>query len=193
MSGVSCQKVFAGVKRGLFSKSPLLRVSFTAFSFCFFFFCATLLKRKRRTAESDDGKERVTLRQAGGYELSQSDNRLHLRCWVRTLQADLRGVVGAAPYRVCANIAGTYLVHRRGGHWSPAHLQRLNSVGGHSICPRRSLYLIRRYFSELLNNLESSKKRLHTWRDCGTIKAEKRRLFAAVTAETEKENQNGDF
>ena len=38
--GVSCPKVFRGVKRGLFSKSPLLRVSFTAFSFCFFFFCA---------------------------------------------------------------------------------------------------------------------------------------------------------
>ena len=28
---------------------------------------------------------------------------------VRTLQADLRGVVGAAPYRGCANIAGDLL------------------------------------------------------------------------------------
>ena len=33
---------------------------------------------------------------------------------VRTLQADLRGVVGAAPYRVCANIVGKHLVFPQG-------------------------------------------------------------------------------
>ena len=37
-----------------------------AFSFCFFFFCAYLLKRKRRGRESDETTERVTLRPGGG-------------------------------------------------------------------------------------------------------------------------------
>ena len=63
--GDSRRKVFWGVKRGIFSKIPLLRVSFTAFSFCFFFFCATLLKRKRRTMKFDVGMEKVTLCQGG--------------------------------------------------------------------------------------------------------------------------------
>ena len=44
------------------------------------------------------------------------------RLWfVRTLQADLRGVVGAAPYRVCANIGKGHFVFRRGGFYILLH------------------------------------------------------------------------
>ena len=52
--------------KGAFFKKPPFRVSFMAFSFCFFFFCAYLLKRKRRGRESDETTERVTLRPGGG-------------------------------------------------------------------------------------------------------------------------------
>ena len=114
-----------------------------AFSFCFFFFCASLLKRKRRAKKSNNGKERVIfsfLQAPGFYNPSGAVAPAPFTGgslgFVRTLQADLRGVVGAAPYRVCANIAGTYLAHRRGDHWSPAIPAKSNSVGGHSICPR---------------------------------------------------------
>ena len=51
---------------------------------------------------------------AGGYELSQSDNRLHLRNW----------------YEHSEN------TYRRGARWSPAVPAKSNTVGGHSICPR---------------------------------------------------------
>ena len=173
--------------------------------------------------------------------MSQSDNRLHLRCWVRTLRVtSYRRGHSICPRRLVSHFAiGGALLSLpcvRGGAalraaeglyltktiflflFCKLHIftipqelaRRLPLPGGSFLgvrtlqrtfclfrraraCSRRSLYLIRRYFSELLNNLESSKKRLHAWRDCGTIKAEKRRLFAAVTAETEKENRNGDF
>ena len=174
--------------------------------------------------------------------MSQSDNRLHLRCWVRTLRVtsyrrgafhmpplvgfstphsggallSLPCVRGGAALRAAKGLYLTktiflFLFCKLHTFTIPQALARRLPLPGGSFldvrtlqrtfclfrraraCSRRSLYLIRRYFSELLNNLESSKKRLHAWRDCGTIKAEKRRLFAAVTAETEKENQNGDF
>ena len=41
-------KIFEGVKRGLFIKSPLLRVSLLAFLFVSFFFAPTPAKKKRR-------------------------------------------------------------------------------------------------------------------------------------------------
>ena len=44
--GVRCVKIFEGVKRGLFIKSPLLRVSFMAFLFDNFFFAPTPAKKK---------------------------------------------------------------------------------------------------------------------------------------------------
>ena len=173
--------------------------------------------------------------------MSQSDNRLHLRCWVRTLRVTSyrRGAFHMPPpfgIPLCNRrrtpepplCKGRCRASRGGGvvpdtnylflfcsakskplqsirRSHASSLYRGSFLGVQTLqrtfclfrraraCSRRSLYLIRRYFSELLNNLESSKKRLHAWRDCGTIKAEKRRLFAAVTAETEKENQNGDF
>ena len=173
--------------------------------------------------------------------MSQSDNRLHLRCWVRTLRVTSyrRGAFHMPPpFGIplcnrrrtpepplckgrCRASRGegvvpdrnylSFLLCKVQAFTIPQELARRLPLPGGSFlgvrtlqrtfclfrraraCSRRSLYLIRRYFSELLNNLESSKKRLHAWRDCGTIKAEKRRLFAAVTAETEKENQNGDF
>ena len=59
------QKFFGDLK-GAFFKKPPFRVSFSAFSFCFFFFCAYLLKRKRRAMKSDETTERVTLRPGGG-------------------------------------------------------------------------------------------------------------------------------
>ena len=58
-------KSFCGSLRGgFFQKAPSC-ASPLAFSFCFFFFCATLLKRKRRGRESDDRMGRVTLCQGG--------------------------------------------------------------------------------------------------------------------------------
>ena len=58
-------KSFCGSLRGgFFQKAPFSRAA-TAFSFCFFFFCAYLLKRKRKTMKFDVGMERVTLRQGG--------------------------------------------------------------------------------------------------------------------------------
>ena len=173
--------------------------------------------------------------------MSQSDNRLHLRCWVRTLRVTSyrRGAFHMPPpFGIplcnrrrtpepplckgrCRASRGEGVVPDRNylSFFALQSLSLYNPSGAHApapftggsfldvrtlqrtfclfrrarACSRRSLYLIRRYFSELLNNLESSKKRLHAWRDCGTIKAEKRRPFTAVTAETEKENRNDDF
>ena len=62
---------------------------------------------------------RNTLHAAGG---AGSLYRGCLFSFVRTLQADLRGVMrlwrcAPAPYRVCADIGGD--IHRSGDHWSP--------------------------------------------------------------------------
>ena len=115
-------KSFCGSLRGgFFQKAPSFRISFTAFSFCFFFFCASLLKRKRRAKKSNNGKERVIfsfLQTPNFYNPSGAVTPAPFAggClgFVRTLQADLRGVMrlwrcAPAPYRGCANIAGDLL------------------------------------------------------------------------------------
>ena len=63
-------KIFEGVKRGLFIKSPLLRVFPLAFLFVSFFFAPTPAKKKRVWSLTDAMNRvpfcKVTLRQGGG-------------------------------------------------------------------------------------------------------------------------------
>ena len=213
--GVSCQKFLKDSKGNFFQKvsfgaPPLWHFLFADKGYCplSIFFCATLLKRKRRTVESDDGMERVTfsflLCKLHTFTIPQALTRqlpLHkgaFSYFLRTLRECplllARVTIGRPPALACSLRRCRAGSLYRGSFLGVRTLQRTFCLFRRArACSRRSLYLIRRYFSELLNNLESSKKRLHAWRDCGTIKAEKRRLFAAVTAETEKENRNGDF